>query len=303
MSNDTEQQMFSHSVKLKSLYLQAAMVTLITYDEFSQLCHLNVLDLSSNGLTNIAFDLSNLTSLHLLNLSNNFIYQLSSVVIDALNSMDNGTVDVQHNEFVCDCNSIGFLKWIKATTRVTIQDRDSHLCSYQGLGSVNLVGVDVNQLTAQCYATYIAIATVTFLAIVIIACLVVGYQYRWKMKTFLLRLAHYRRTQDNDNYPFDGFVVYSDEDRYWVHKTLLPMVEEEMKLKLCIHHRDFIPGHDIDEQIIRKINSSRKTLLILSTDFLRSDWCHYEMSVARNKLHAEGKDVVIPILLSELTGQ
>ena len=67
-----------------------------------------------------------------------------------------------------------------------------------------------------------------------------------------------------------------------------------------MHFRDFNPGDDIDHQIIRSVDNSRKTLLILTKHFLVSEWCQYGMRVARNKLQAEGKDVVVPILLAEL---
>ena len=46
------------------------------------------------------------------------------------------------------------------------------------------------------------------------------------------------------NNPYDTFVSYwnCDEDRKFVHHTLLPKLEKEMKHKLCLRERDLING-------------------------------------------------------------
>ena len=134
----------------------------------------------------------------------------------------------------------------------------------------------------------------------IIATIILVYKYRWKIKTLLLKIVNYNRNRDNNVYQYDAFVVYSDEDRQWVHNVLLYELETVRGMKVCVHFQDFIPGEVIDKNIVDAIDNSRKTLLILTKHFLVSEWCEYEMRSARNKLQAEGKDVVVPILLAEL---
>ncbi len=54
-------------------------------------------------------------------------------------------------------------------------------------------------------------------------------------------LASRRRQQREQNdrtpYPFDAFVSYCYEDRLWVVRELLPRIEYEAKIRLCLHSR------------------------------------------------------------------
>ena len=280
-------------------------ISFIPLREFENLDNLEILDLSCNHLTDITFLVSSLNSLSLLNISHNSLYQLTSNVTEnldtlALNKTETVNIDLRHNTFLCDCPSIHFIKWI-STTNVHLINKTSFLCTYEGRQRMSLVAVNVNSLICHCYVTYIATFSVTVLAIIIISTSFTVYKYRWNIRTWFLKVANsgnYKAV--TVPYKYDGFVVYSDEDRQWVHNIMLDEIENVRNLKLCVHHRDFLPGDDIDEQIVRSVDNSRKTLLILTKNFLASEWCLYEMKVARNKLQAEGKDVIIPILLAEL---
>ncbi len=101
------------------------------------------------------------------------------------------------------------------------------------------------------------------------------------------------------NYRYDAFVIYSsrnEEERKWVHLTLVRKLEEDYGFKLCLHHRDFIPGHDIVEFIEQSIQDSNKVLLILSPAFLESDWCQFEVHMAREKLIQDRRDSLVLVI-------
>ena len=302
--NDTEHQIFEKSLQLRELYLSYAHISFIPYKEFETLVLLQVLDLSSNHLMEVEFLLSPLRSLSMLNISHNSLPRLSSNVTNQLDKLSLDLhvpleLDMQDNTFMCDCHCISFVKWV-ISTKVTLTDKTSYLCMYKTIGEMSLVTVPTDNLTGECYLVYIATFTVIGISLIIIAVIIFAYKYRWNIRTWLLKMTHGNTTLDPKRFSYDGFVVYSDEDRQWVHNIMMDEIENVRKMKLCVHHRDFIPGDDIDEQIVRSVDNSRKTLLILTKNFLASDWCLYEMKVARNKLQAEGKDVIIPILLAEL---
>ncbi|KAK2171212.1 hypothetical protein NP493_1093g00047 [Ridgeia piscesae] len=44
---------------------------------------------------------------------------------------------------------------------------------------------------------------------------------------------------------------------------------------------------------------SRFIVLVLSPDFLASNWCLLEMHLARSRATSEGHDVIVPIILHE----
>jgi hypothetical protein len=46
--------------------------------------------------------------------------------------------------------------------------------------------------------------------------------------------------------------------------------------RCCIHDRDWIPGRPIGESIADSVNSSHRTLILLSQNFLRSPYCQQE---------------------------
>ena len=45
------------------------------------------------------------------------------------------------------------------------------------------------------------------------------------------------REMEEGSYVFDAFVSYANEDEDWVINELLPKVEYEAKIRLCLHQR------------------------------------------------------------------
>lgn len=78
------------------------------------------------------------------------------------------------------------------------------------------------------------------------------------------------------------------------------MLENRFNLRLCIHYRNWMIGHDIVSNIIDSIEKSRKTLMVVSNAFAASQWCHFEMTMAQTKLFEDDRDNLILILLEEI---
>ncbi|KAM9717469.1 LOW QUALITY PROTEIN: toll-like receptor 2 [Menidia menidia] len=70
-------------------------------------------------------------------------------------------------------------------------------------------------------------------------------------------------------------------------------------LSLCLHKRDFLPGR-IMENIMSAIERSRRTVFVLSENFVQSDWCRYELDFSHFWLFEGGGDAAILILLQPL---
>ncbi len=101
---------------------------------------------------------------------------------------------------------------------------------------------------------------------------------------------------------YDVFVTYSThgEERSWVHMTLRKKLEDEHGLKLCIHYRDFKLAGSIDELIVDAVNKSKKTLLILSPEFINSSWCHFEFRLACQKMISDRQDSLVIVIFRDL---
>ncbi|XP_070574415.1 toll-like receptor 10 isoform X1 [Ptychodera flava] len=109
-----------------------------------------------------------------------------------------------------------------------------------------------------------------------------------------------KETANNDVAPTecDLFFSYSSKDKGWVFETA-ERLERDHDIVCSYDSKDFIGGKAITSNIMNCIKMSRKTVLMLSPDFLRSPWCEYEMQIVlREHLFRERK-VVIPVLLHD----
>ena len=91
------------------------------------------------------------------------------------------------------------------------------------------------------------------------------------------------------------------QDEYWVINDLRINLEEgPQPFRVFIKGRDFIPGGTIVDTIHESIQQSRRTILILTQSFVDSEWCYFEMQMARMRLYHENRDVLILVMLEEI---
>ncbi|VTJ85380.1 Hypothetical predicted protein [Marmota monax] len=89
-------------------------------------------------------------------------------------------------------------------------------------------------------------------------------------------------------HPFHG--VWYGRDSHWVENLLVQELENwEPPFKLCLHKRDFVPGKWIIDNIIDCIEKSHKTVFVLSENFVRSEWCKYELDFSHFRLFDENR--------------
>ena len=87
------------------------------------------------------------------------------------------------------------------------------------------------------------------------------------------------RRLETEHFDYDVFVSFAGEDLDWVLQHLVPKLEEELGLRLCIHERDFRPGKNILNNIVDSINASKKYLMVFSRHFTHSPWCQFELDL------------------------
>ena len=54
------------------------------------------------------------------------------------------------------------------------------------------------------------------------------------------------------------------------------------------------------DNVVSSVQSSRKTVLVVSNSFARSDWCHVELTMAQSRLYQDERDNLVIILLESL---
>ncbi|XP_017841342.2 toll-like receptor 13 isoform X1 [Drosophila busckii] len=111
----------------------------------------------------------------------------------------------------------------------------------------------------------------------------------------------FHHLQENDpSVIYDIFISYCQNDRKWVLDELLPNVEESGDVSICLHERDFQIGVTILDNIISCMDRSRSIMLVISSKFLLSHWCQFEMYLAQQRIFELSKDHLILVLLEDI---
>ena len=104
--------------------------------------------------------------------------------------------------------------------------------------------------------------------------------------------------QKNSIIPLDIFISYAHDD-----KTLCDELKKHLKplqregLSAAWHDGQIFPGSEWSREITQHLITASLILLLISPDFLDSDYCYIVEMEQALKRHDEGSAVVIPILL------
>ncbi|GBN39869.1 Protein toll [Araneus ventricosus] len=100
---------------------------------------------------------------------------------------------------------------------------------------------------------------------------------------------------------FDAFISFSYKDQNLVIPELINVIQKKApSIRLCLHYRDFLPGELIDQNIIRAVECSKRTVLILSRNFLENEWCMFEFKAAHVQALKDRVHRIIIIRLGDL---
>eukprot|EP00058_Branchiostoma_floridae_P026293 XP_002611784.1 hypothetical protein BRAFLDRAFT_99056 [Branchiostoma floridae] len=287
---------------------------------FAGMTNLRTLNLSRNDLGDSQWSniTSSLPSLRTLILSNNRLQHLSRWSFKGLHNLT--FLDLSSNAIIVgECAFCGQqrLKRLDMTSNEisTLPNRLFHPQSelelldlsnnrltddvlekeelWLGLSRLRTLLVRRNYLSIPKFAQ--SFRNLTSLNTITMSVFLISY-YHWKIKylMFLLR----RRNEDDDEpmrgrrFVYDAFVAHNSEDIRWVVHELchnLEDVQDQPRYKLCIHQRNFLPGAPIVNNIVKAIETSRKTICVLTRSFLRSGWCEFELQLAQTPDNLFGK--------------
>nr|KAG5697177.1 hypothetical protein BaRGS_002186 [Batillaria attramentaria] len=312
IGNDKECKLFEPLVNLKVLDLSNNLLESIPKNYFRTLTNLETLVLSTNQLACFDVNITHMKKFRHLDLSYNNIRYLPQSVMDHLDSIaadPNVTVRVNltFNPLACTCKHIDFLTWIEQS-KVHFIHGDYYTCIMSDGNTeykTNIFDVikEIQETCLDKFGMLIGVLSCFFCLLVAIASALI-YRYRWKLRYLYhaSRLA-YRRLHSQEeahNYEFDAFVSYASEDHHFVHYELIERLEKEKGLKLNIHNRDWMPGRPIPSNIVAAVQSSRRTLVVLTRHLLESDWCEYEMQMATMEAVYTGRDVLLFLLYEDV---
>ncbi|XP_051034609.1 toll-like receptor 13 [Phodopus roborovskii] len=277
----------------RSLYLNASL--------FKKLKRLKILRLENNNLDSLVPGLfSSLQSLQVLSLRFNNLKVINQSHLENLKSLM--FFDVYGNKLQCNCDNMWFRNWSMNTGEVHIPFLRSYPCQ-QPNGQSLLIDFDDAMCNFDLGKVYFFFSFSIVLTTMVFSWFSANMISSLWYGLYICRAWYFTKWHKTEKkFLYDAFVSFSATDEKWVYKELVPALEEgsQTTFKLCLHHRDFEPGIDIFENIQNAINASRKTLCVVSNQYLHSEWCRLEVQLASMKMFYEHKDVIILIFLEEI---
>uniref|UniRef100_A0A8W8P324 TIR domain-containing protein n=2 Tax=Magallana gigas TaxID=29159 RepID=A0A8W8P324_MAGGI len=275
LEDDNSGNTFRNLVKLTTLNLRSNRIFRLPPAIFRNLNQLETLVISDNSLSEFSVPIGNMQRLKRLDLSNNQLLFLDEKTRNAIDSLSRKKI--LHVNVTANFSGIDNL----------VQVMEKHCVSY--------------------IVTIVILTSLIFITLTTIFGRIL-YRYRWKLRyMYYVAREKYRDNVENldgttgSSFHFDAFVSYAEKDRRFVIK-LVKQLEKEHNLKLCIHHRDFIPGTGIAENITNAIHNSRRTVTIMTSHFLDSYWCMFELNMARMEAiySRNGENILILVVLEKL---
>lgn len=233
------------------------------------------------------------------------------------------------NKFVCSCTFVHFFQFgMRRGSNIVLTDPGKNYICDSPLHLQGMLVAEVQLSVIDCHhVMFVSVSCGVALVSAILLCVLLWRTHAfWYLKMTWAWLKAKRSSRrrrrhraDDDSEPlisFDAFVSYSERDASWVENFLVPELEgprdinqdsqrprRSRPLNLCLHKRDFLPGHWIVDNIMSAMERSRQTIFVLSENFVRSDWCRYELDFSHFWIFEgnAGGELAILILLEPLS--
>lgn len=296
---------------LRELYLQNNKITSIHNSTFTNLLELRILRLDHNRLTHFA------------------VWHLSSALVQ---------ITISSNPWSCECEYAERFREYLQYTGPAVIDSESVRCSNTSLAEedpdygFNLLRDNITTCVIinvtnfieppvhdnytsttiiqhrdlQNYLPLLVVTLVAFFFIILLTLVIFIYRQElrvWFHSRFGVRL-FYKTSEiemDDRDKLFDAFVSYSSKDEAFVAEELAPVLENgDPPYKLCLHYREFPVNGYISDTIVQAVESSRRTIMVLSENFIKSEWCRFEFKSAHHQVLRDRRKRLIVILLGEV---
>uniref|UniRef100_A0A8C3R119 TIR domain-containing protein n=1 Tax=Cyanoderma ruficeps TaxID=181631 RepID=A0A8C3R119_9PASS len=278
--------------KLQVLHLNNNYLCALPQEIFRGLTSLKILNLASNLLSHLSPGLFP-QSLTNLNLSGNQLLSPEPGIFMTLSILD---ITLYNN--VCDCALKSLLVWY------CVRPPD-----FEGVPLSHLTydGCDEDELQQTLRFSLFIIFSVIVLMLLVTVIIFTpcrGICFVW-YKTITKRLIDNQpRVADKSEYKYDAYLCYRKNDFEWVQNSLLKHLDsqyfDENRFTLCFEERDFLPGEEHINNIRDAIWNSRKTICIVTRQFLKDGWCVEAFDFAQSRHFCDLKDVLIMVVVGSL---
>ncbi|XP_050734015.1 protein toll-like [Eriocheir sinensis] len=245
--------------------------------------HLKALDVRGNNLTTLPF-----------------------AVLSHLNTTDM-SLKLGSNPWHCDCDLLDLFRFLHVPSR-KVSDFTQLQCAEDGEALMNLNENDLCPFFLQPMVIVTIVAILIFLILFAVLGTVSFYKYKQGIKVWLYahHMCLWAITEDelDADKKYDAFISYSHKDEEFVMKVLVPGLEcGEPRYRVCLHYRDWVPGEYIQNQIMQSVEASRRTIVVLSSNFIESVWGQLEFRAAHSQALQDRTNRIIVIVYGKIPSE
>ena len=261
--------------------------------------NLALLDVSHNKLKEIfVFPATYFQNTMVINAASNYLTTLPN--IDYFKQLTNlKLLKINGNPFNCTCDNIEIKKTLLNIAKIV--NLSQVLCASPE-NNANRVITELLDSEFGCpvLSLIVIIAPVLSLLLFLSIVVIFVYVFREYIMLFLFTRFGWRLAYGYSNDPtkFDIFISYSSKDSDWVLENLVdPLENLNPSYKLCVHERDFVVGIPIYHNIKMAVENSKCTVVVVSQNWLKSEWCQAEFRVAHCVGTVEKKIRLLVVLM------
>ncbi len=318
---------FNGLAYLEVLHLEYNQLSVLHGYEFDSLFYLKELHLHHNRIQNIQNNtFIHLKSLQILHLEYNSIIEFQTWNFNHNNKI--AALYLSHNLWSCKCEFMDeFQDWLRVFGS-SVQDSNEIRCIYNS----SLVGTYIWEFNSSSCANtnssliieesdstkivsflpnalvrdYLLLIIITLCSIIIVILLIILFCiYRKELKVWMyskygVRLFNRSRYTPETEKLFDAFVSYCKKDEAFIAQILAPELEcGHPPYRLCLRYRDLPMSGYVAEAITEAIECSHRTIILLSEQFLKSEWCRFELKAAHQETQCNKNHKLVVVLLDK----
>lgn len=299
-----------HSIEI--IHLEQNQLRTLHGHEFDSLNQLNELYLQNNQIEYVANDtFAPLKALQLLRIDGNRLVTMTmfQMLAPPKHFPNMKTLMIGRNAWSCRCSFLSELTTFVSNNALIIDDAQDIYCMddaikreldfnstsvcnsiYEGRAVV-LTELSINEHIPLLLTALILVAIAAFIILAIV--------FREPLRVWLFAKCGVRICETiGEDYEklYDAVFLYSEKDFELVTREIAAELEiRPPQLRLCLQHRDLT--HDATYlQILESARASKRIVILLSRNFLQTEWSRYEV---RNAVHEALKERPQKLVLLE----
>ncbi|KAK7485922.1 hypothetical protein BaRGS_00022788, partial [Batillaria attramentaria] len=254
--------------------------------------------------------LLNVTNLEVLNVQANSITVVNETTFPWEFRKNVKEINLSQNPFTCTCDLLWFRKWLdnvhgNKSVKIALYPSKQYRCrTPDHMKDVPLKDFNPTDESCAIRNPFILVGVVSGCVLAVLSVTgVLCYRYRWYLRFYVYRLRRRRRRyqepgEEGEAIPvfrYDVYLAHSAQDLDWIVEELMPVLEGEHGLTVCVEERDMTCG-PIADNIVRYMDDSARVMLVVSDNYNREGWRQYEFEHILYAAIEQQKDVIVLLL-------